>query len=148
MLGRLKPGVTEAQAEADLRPIVADLAQREPAQFPEGWRVGLLVVQGDVPEQPGRDAVDPVCRRRAAAAHRLRERLEPPAVARGDPAARDGAARRDRRGRGRLVRQLLTESLLIAVGGALLGIPLAYARPQRHHRAGAARTPSPTNRRS
>src|SRR5215472_10327327 len=42
LLGRLKPGVTEAQAETDLRPIIADLKQRDPASFPEKWRVGLL----------------------------------------------------------------------------------------------------------
>jgi hypothetical protein len=30
LLGRLKPGVTEAQAETDLQPIIADLKQREP----------------------------------------------------------------------------------------------------------------------
>src|SRR5262249_26044193 len=42
LLGRLKPGVTDAEAEADLRPIIADLRQREPAQFPEQFRVGLL----------------------------------------------------------------------------------------------------------
>ncbi|HMB29603.1 MAG TPA: ABC transporter permease, partial [Blastocatellia bacterium] len=42
LLGRLKPGVTEAQAEVDLRPIIGDLKKIEPAQFPDNWRVGLL----------------------------------------------------------------------------------------------------------
>src|SRR5687767_14901608 len=42
LLGRLKPGITAAQAEADLNPIIADLKKKEPAQFPEQWRVGLL----------------------------------------------------------------------------------------------------------
>jgi hypothetical protein len=42
LLGRLKPGVTPAQAEVDLRPIIADLKKTEPAQFPDNWRVGLL----------------------------------------------------------------------------------------------------------
>ena len=42
LLGRLKRGVTEAQAEADLRPIIEDLRTRDPSQFPDKWRVGLL----------------------------------------------------------------------------------------------------------
>ena len=42
LLGRLKPHVSDAHAEADLRPIIEDLQRREPAQFPPHWRVGLL----------------------------------------------------------------------------------------------------------
>lgn len=42
LLGRLKPGVTEARAAADLRPIIEELKKREPAAFPEKWQVGLL----------------------------------------------------------------------------------------------------------
>lgn len=42
VLGRVKPGVTEAQAEADLRPIVEHLKRIEPTAFPDQWRVGLL----------------------------------------------------------------------------------------------------------
>src|SRR3954470_9421975 len=38
LLGRLKPGVTAAQAAADLAPIIADLKKREPGQFPDQWR--------------------------------------------------------------------------------------------------------------
>jgi putative ABC transport system permease protein len=38
----VKPDVTEAQAAADLTPIIDDLKGREPAQFPDRWRVGLL----------------------------------------------------------------------------------------------------------
>src|SRR5260370_7975678 len=34
LLGRLKPGVTAAQAEADLRPIIHDLPPRRPTAFP------------------------------------------------------------------------------------------------------------------
>src|SRR5436190_19017877 len=42
LLGRLKPGVTSAQAEADLRPIIEDLQKRRPNDFPQQFRVGLL----------------------------------------------------------------------------------------------------------
>ena len=42
LLGRLKPHVTDAHAEADLRPIIEDLQRREPSQFPPKWRVALL----------------------------------------------------------------------------------------------------------
>ena len=49
LLGRLKPGVTDAQAEADLRPIIQDLKQREPAGFPDAWRVGLLSFKDTFP---------------------------------------------------------------------------------------------------
>jgi len=49
LLGRLKPGVTQAQAEADLRPIIEDLKKREPAQFPDKWRVGLLSFKESFP---------------------------------------------------------------------------------------------------
>ncbi|HYM12493.1 MAG TPA: ABC transporter permease, partial [Bryobacterales bacterium] len=42
LLGRLKPGVTEAQAEADLHPIFEDLQKQQPAQFPEVWRISLI----------------------------------------------------------------------------------------------------------
>ena len=42
VLGRLKPGVTAAQAEADLRPIMEELQRRSPRDFPEKWRVGII----------------------------------------------------------------------------------------------------------
>ena len=42
VLGRLKPGVTAAQAEADLRPIMEDLQRQSPRDFPEKWRTGIV----------------------------------------------------------------------------------------------------------
>ena len=78
VLGRLKAGVTEAQAEADLRPIVADLATSRPGAVSRRTVARWAdVVQGDVPQRSRRDAVDPLRRRGAAAAHRLRQRVEP-----------------------------------------------------------------------
>ena len=41
LIGRLKPGVTRAEAEADLRPIIDELARRNPAAYPEKWSVVL-----------------------------------------------------------------------------------------------------------
>src|SRR4029453_15853374 len=127
LLGRLKPDVTGAQAEADLSPIIADLRQREPAQFPEQFRVGLLPfaetfrsgIAGDVWVLLGAVAlllliacanVSSLLLSKAAARPR-----EMPARA---PC---GA------GRARLVRQLLTESLLLAAVAGALGTVLAYA---------------------
>src|SRR5262245_30178113 len=42
VLGRLKPGVTAAQAESDLRPIFEDLGKQDPGQIPDRFRVALL----------------------------------------------------------------------------------------------------------
>lgn len=42
LLGRLKPGVSEAQAETDLRPIISDLKKMMPADYPDNWKVSLL----------------------------------------------------------------------------------------------------------
>src|SRR5215203_1637001 len=55
LLGRLKPGVTAAKAEADLTPIIADLKKKEPAQFPDQWRVGLLSFKETFPSDITRD---------------------------------------------------------------------------------------------
>src|SRR6185436_12981351 len=42
LLGRLNPGVTREQAEANLRPILDDLQRRYPKDFPTtSWRLQL-----------------------------------------------------------------------------------------------------------
>ena len=127
LLGRLKPGVTAAQAEADLRPIITDLKQRYPTEFPDQWRVGLLPFTETFPSSIGRDIwvllgavalllliacanVSNLMLARASA--RQREMTVRVAL---------GASRR------RLIRQLLTESLLLALTAGVVGTALAYA---------------------
>ena len=127
LLGRLKPGVTDAQAEADLRPIIQDLKQREPTAFPDSWRVGLLSFKNTFPSGITGDiwvlfgAVSLLlviaCANvsnllLARAASRQREMSVRAAL---------GA------NRSRVIRQLLTESLLFALLAGVAGTALAYA---------------------
>jgi putative ABC transport system permease protein len=127
VLGRLKHGASDAQAEADLTPIVQDLARVQPEQFPEGrWRVGLLSFEETFESDLGGTlwilfaAVGLLLLIACVNVSNL-------LLARGAARQREMAVRAAiGAGRARLVRQLLTESLLIAAGGVLLGVPLAY----------------------
>lgn len=42
LVGRLKPGVTEAQAASELQPVFKDIAHKAPRAFPEDLRVGIM----------------------------------------------------------------------------------------------------------
>src|SRR5215210_415040 len=127
LLGRLKPGVTASQAEADLRPIIEDLKKREPREFPDTWRVGLLPftqtfpsgITGDIWVLFGAVALLLLiaCANvsnllLSKAASRQREMSVRVAL---------GASR------SRLIRQLLTETLLLALVAGVIGSALAYA---------------------
>jgi hypothetical protein len=91
LLGRLKPDVTAAQAEADLRPIIEDLKRREPAQFPiaGAWRW----FRSRRRSRAASSATYGSCLARLRCCpHRLRQRLEPAALE-GDGPSKEIAVR-------------------------------------------------------
>ncbi len=127
LLGRLKPGVTEAQAEADLRPIIQDLKQREPAAFPDSWRVGLLSFKETFPSGITGDIwvlFGAVSLLLVIACANVSNLLLSRAAARQREMSVRAALGANR---SRVVRQLLTESLLLALLAGAAGTALAYA---------------------
>ncbi|MBI1788320.1 MAG: ABC transporter permease [Acidobacteria bacterium] len=125
LLGRLKPGVTEARVEADLRPIIEDLKKSNPGQFPEKWRVGLLAFKETFPSAI-REALwilfGAVALLLLIACANVSNLL----IAKAASRRREIAVRASLgASRTRLLRQLLTESLVLAAAGGLLGVLLA-----------------------
>jgi predicted permease len=127
VLGRLRPGVTAAQAETDLRPIIDEMKRQSPASFRGEYRVGLLSFAETFPS----GITDVLWALLAAVgllllitcanvsnlllAHSLhRSREMAVRVSLGAP-------------RLRLIRQLLTESAVVALLGGIAGIALAWA---------------------
>ncbi len=120
---RLKPGVEREQAQAEMDRIAADLASR----FPEDRGFGLKVVTfldqevGSVRNTLWIFAAAVGCVLLIACSN-----VASLLLARGAVRVREMAVRAAvGASRGVLVRQLLIESGLLAIGGALLGLPLA-----------------------
>jgi putative ABC transport system permease protein len=127
LLGRLKPGISNAQAEADLRPIIEDLKKQQPNEFPQQFRVGLLPFTETFPSGITGDIwvlFGAVALLLLIACANVSNLLLSKAAARQKEMSLRVALGASR---GRLMRQLLTESLLLALIAGALGSALAYA---------------------
>ncbi len=123
---RLKPGVTHEAANAELQPLVERFAKARPKQFPEHFRVHVAGLN----EQFVHDLGGTLYLLFSAVALLLLigcGNVSILLLARGTARQHEFAVRTAiGASRGRLIRQLLTESLLLSLSGAALGVLLAY----------------------
>jgi putative ABC transport system permease protein len=121
--GRLKPGVTPAEAQAELNGIAANLAARYPEDHGYGLRVVTFLDQevGSVRKTLWIFTGAVACVLLIACSN-----VASLLLARGAARVKEMAVRAAvGASRGALIRQLLLESSLLAISGAVLGLPLA-----------------------
>jgi predicted permease len=129
VIGRLKPGVTAAQAEANLNAVAAELSKQYPRDD-TGFRIklsqpGLL---GDTAGAPARAFAMGVLGLAALVLLAACANLAGLLTARGADRQREMAIRLSiGASRGRIVRQVLTESLLLSAAGGAAGYSLAMS---------------------
>jgi putative ABC transport system permease protein len=123
---KLRPGVTAAQANAELQPIFERFAKQTPDRYPQSFRVNL------------RSIIDLYAKRMQAKLYLLFgavasllligcANVSILLLARGAQRQHELAVRAALGARRRrIIQQLLTESLVIAVGGAILGVLFAW----------------------
>jgi putative ABC transport system permease protein len=132
VFGRLKPGVTVAQASADVSTIAAGLKAAYPKSYPEN--VGFTSTAAPLQEELTRGARPTLLFLLSAAVFVLLIACANVAnltLARMAKRERELAVRTALgAGRSRLLRQLLTESFLMAFAGGALGLLLAYGSLQ------------------
>jgi predicted permease len=123
---RLKPGITPQQGSAALQPILEQFAHDQPGQFPPHLELALEGLNAWVLR-----GIGPTLYLLLAAVALLLVigcgNVSILLLARGATRAHEFAVRAAiGAARTRIIRQLLTESLLLAITGAALGIALAY----------------------
>jgi putative ABC transport system permease protein len=127
LVGHLKPGLTERQAQADLSVIANQLAKVYPKSYPQHFRIELRSITDMV---VGRFRATLYLTSAAVALLLLIAcaNVANLMLARATTREKEFAVRAALgAGRGTLVRQMLVESLLLAIAGAALGIALASA---------------------
>jgi putative ABC transport system permease protein len=124
-IGRMRPGVTLAQATQDLHRIDADLAREFPNDNP-GWRAEVHTLRDDLVgdlRQPLKVFLAAVALVLLLACANIANLM----LARDAARAREIAIRSAiGASRSRLVRQLMTESLVVATLGGALGVVIAW----------------------
>jgi putative ABC transport system permease protein len=124
-IGRMKPGVSAAQAEAELNLIAGRLADRFPGTN-QGWGIAVQLLQEEI---TGRARTMLLALFGAVVFVLLIACVNVAnlSMARGTAREREVAVRAALgAGRWRIARQLLTESLLLAIAGGVAGILLAH----------------------
>jgi putative ABC transport system permease protein len=124
MIARLKPGVTAEGAQAELNLIVAGLKQADPRRWGLGARVSGL---SDHIAGPYRKAMLLLVAAAATVMLIVCVNLSNLLMAKASKRAKEMGVRRALGAtRGRLVRQLLVESLVLALSGAVVGVAIAF----------------------